>query len=144
MGRDFQTFLKTLEAAGELSRVGPEVDPFLEMGAIADRVSKQPGGGKALLFEHPTGKSVPVAMNVFGSLKRMLAATQEELGAVEGMSAAAARAVWEALHASVSAEASGAAPVEPEVVDDEGADEADALLDELDGGSEPDPEAGEP
>jgi len=71
MGRDFQTFLKTLEAAGELSRVGPEVDPFLEMGAIADRVSKQAGGGKALLFERPTGKTIPVAMNVFGSLKRM-------------------------------------------------------------------------
>ncbi len=39
----------------------------------------------------------------------------------------------------------GADAVAPiEVVDDEGADEADALLDELDGGSEPDPEAGEP
>ncbi|MBK9795019.1 MAG: UbiD family decarboxylase [Holophagaceae bacterium] len=41
------------------------------MGAIADRVSKQPGGGKALFFEKPTGKAMPVAMNVFGSLKRM-------------------------------------------------------------------------
>jgi len=71
MGRDFQTFLKQLEAAGELARVGPDVDPFLEMGAIADQVSKQPGGGKALLFEKPTGKAMPVAMNVFGSLKRM-------------------------------------------------------------------------
>ena len=71
MGRDFQTFLKKLENCGELSRVGPEVDPFLEMGAIADRVSKQAGGGKALLFERPTGKTIPVAMNVFGSLKRM-------------------------------------------------------------------------
>jgi 4-hydroxy-3-polyprenylbenzoate decarboxylase len=71
MGRDFQTFLKKLESLGELSRVAPEVDPVLEMGAIADRVSKQPGGGKALLFERPTGKTIPVAMNVFGSLKRM-------------------------------------------------------------------------
>ena len=71
MSRDFQTFLKQLEAAGELSRVKPEVDPFLEMGVIADKVSKQPGGGKALLFEQPTGKAMPVAMNAFGSLKRM-------------------------------------------------------------------------
>ena len=71
MSHDFQTFLKKLENCGELSRVGPEVDPFLEMGAIADRVSKQAGGGKALLFERPTGKTIPVAMNVFGSLKRM-------------------------------------------------------------------------
>jgi len=71
MSHDFQSFLKKLESCGELSRVVPEVDPVLEMGAIADRVSKQPGGGKALLFEQPKGKTIPVAMNVFGSLKRM-------------------------------------------------------------------------
>src|SRR5664279_1134283 len=71
MGRDFQTFLKQLEAAGELTRVVAEVDPNLEIGAIADRVSKQPGGGKALLFEKPAGKAMPVAMNTFGSLRRM-------------------------------------------------------------------------
>ena len=90
MGRDFQTFLKTLEAAGELSRVGPEVDPFLEMGAIADRVSKQAGGGKALLFERPTGKTIPVAMNVFGSLKRMEMALGVE-GEPRGLDALADR-----------------------------------------------------
>ncbi|MDE3034171.1 MAG: UbiD family decarboxylase, partial [Acidobacteriota bacterium] len=71
MGRDFQTFLKQLEAAGELSRIPVEVDPVLEMAAIADRVSKQPGGGKALRFEQPLGKTMPVVMNAFGSLKRM-------------------------------------------------------------------------
>jgi len=71
MGRDFQTFLKQLEATGELRRVSVEVDPMLEMGAIADRVSKQAGGGKGLLFEKPKGHTLTVAMNVFGSLKRM-------------------------------------------------------------------------
>ena len=71
MGRDFQTFLKQLEAAGELTRIPVEVDPVLEMAAIADRVSKQPGGGKALRFEKPLGKTMPVVMNAFGSLKRM-------------------------------------------------------------------------
>ena len=71
MARDFQSFLKQLETAGELHRVAVEVDPFLEMGAIADRVSKQPGGGKALLFEKPKGGGMPVAMNVYGSLRRM-------------------------------------------------------------------------
>ncbi len=71
MGRDFQTFLKQLEAAGELRRVPVEVDPHLEMGAIADRVSKQPGGGPALLFERAKGSSLPVAMNAYGSLRRM-------------------------------------------------------------------------
>jgi len=71
MGRDFQTFLHQLEAAGELHRIAVEVDPFLEIGAIADRVSKGPGGGKALLFERAKGSALPVAMNVYGSLKRM-------------------------------------------------------------------------
>jgi len=71
MGRDLQTFLKRLEAAGELVRVNAEVDPLLEMGAIADRVSKQTGGGKGLLFERPKGHGMPVAMNVFGSRRRM-------------------------------------------------------------------------
>jgi 4-hydroxy-3-polyprenylbenzoate decarboxylase len=71
MGMDFQDFLKKLEAAGELHRVKAEVDPFLEMGAIADRVSKEPGGGKALFFERPKGQGLPVLMNVYGSKRRM-------------------------------------------------------------------------
>ena len=71
MARDFQTFLKQLEASGELKRVAVEVDPYLEAGAIADRVSKQPGGGSALLFEQVKGAAMPVAMNVFGSARRM-------------------------------------------------------------------------
>jgi 4-hydroxy-3-polyprenylbenzoate decarboxylase len=71
MARDLQTFLKQLDAAGELVRIKAEVDPYLEMGAIADRVSKATGGGKALLFEKPRGGSMPVLMNAYGSLKRM-------------------------------------------------------------------------
>lgn len=71
MAQDFQTFLKRLEAAGELRRVPVEVDPYLEMGAVADRVSKLPGGGPALFFERPQGHRMPVVMNAFGSLRRM-------------------------------------------------------------------------
>src|SRR5512142_190295 len=71
MARDFQDFLTQLESAGELHRVKAEVDPYLEMGAIADRVSKEPGGGRALLFERPKGHAMPVLMNAYGSLRRM-------------------------------------------------------------------------
>lgn len=71
MARDFQSFLKQLESAGELKRIAAEVDPHLEMGAIADRVSKQPGGGSALLFEKVKGSSLPVVMNAYGSNHRM-------------------------------------------------------------------------
>jgi len=71
MARDFQTFLKQLEAAGELKRVAVEVDPFLEVAAITDRVSSEPQGGAGLLFERPKGSSIPVAINIFGSERRM-------------------------------------------------------------------------
>jgi len=71
MSLDLQAFLKKLESCGELRRIAVEVDPYLEMGAIADRVSKLEGGGPALLFEHPRGSAVPVVMNLYGSLRRM-------------------------------------------------------------------------
>jgi len=71
MGRDFQTFLKQCEAAGELKRVPVEVDPCLEVAAITDRVSKLSKGGSGLLFEKVKGSSMPVAINVFGSERRM-------------------------------------------------------------------------
>ena len=38
---------------------------------MTDRVSKSPGGGPALLFEKPTGFDMPVAINLYGSAKRM-------------------------------------------------------------------------
>jgi 4-hydroxy-3-polyprenylbenzoate decarboxylase len=65
-----QHFIDTLEKAGELVRVGTYVNPKLEMAEITDRMSKQPGGGKAILFEN-TGYSFPVLMNAYGSEKRM-------------------------------------------------------------------------
>jgi 4-hydroxy-3-polyprenylbenzoate decarboxylase len=71
MAQDFQTFLKKLEAGGDLKRVAVEVDPFLEAGAIADRMAKQPGGGQALRFDRIKGATMPVVMNVFGSARRM-------------------------------------------------------------------------
>ncbi len=71
MAHDLRAFLKQLESAGELHRIKVEVDPHLEMGAIADRISKEPGGGKALLFEKVRGQRLPVLMNAYGSKRRM-------------------------------------------------------------------------
>lgn len=68
---DFQDFLARLEREGELKRIKACVDPYLEITEIADRIMKMPGGGPALLFENPKGSSVPLAINVFGSRKRM-------------------------------------------------------------------------
>lgn len=68
--RNQQQFIDALERAGELLRIKSYVDPKLEMAEITDRISKQPGGGKALLFEN-TGYAFPVLMNAYGSEKRM-------------------------------------------------------------------------
>jgi 4-hydroxy-3-polyprenylbenzoate decarboxylase len=69
-------FIAAIDAIGELARIREPVRVELELCAIADRVMKQPGGGKALLFEHPvladgTRSPYPVAINLFGSHKRM-------------------------------------------------------------------------
>ena len=68
--RSLQHFIDTLEKLGELIRINHYVDPKLEMAEITDRMSKQPSGGKALLFEN-TGYNFPVLMNAYGSEKRM-------------------------------------------------------------------------
>lgn len=65
-----QAFIDALEKAGELVRISTYVNPILEMAEITDRMSKQPGGGKAILFEN-TGYDFPVLMNAYGSDKRM-------------------------------------------------------------------------
>ena len=69
-------FVQALDGAGELVRVKEPVSVNLEITEIADRMMKQPGGGKALLFEQPVlmnGKrsAFPVGINLFGSMRRM-------------------------------------------------------------------------
>ena len=71
MYRDLNDFLSALDARGLLARVRDEVSPDLEMCAVTDRACKSTGGGPALLFERPTGYSIPVATNVFGSMERV-------------------------------------------------------------------------
>src|SRR5256884_7608413 len=77
MGLDsLRDFLGAIDARGELVRVEPPVSVDKEITEIADRCMKSPGGGPALLFERPTLLSgaparSPVAVNLFGSEKRM-------------------------------------------------------------------------
>ena len=66
---DLRSFLRALEKRKELIRIPFEVDPYLEITEFADRAVK--GGGPALLFEKPTGSNVPVAINLFASMRRM-------------------------------------------------------------------------
>ena len=74
--KNLSEFLEDLERHGELVRVREPIAVRLEMTEIADRVMKSPGGGKALLFEKPvlddgSISDIPVAINLFGSWKRM-------------------------------------------------------------------------
>lgn len=68
--KNLQQFIDVLEREGELIRIKEYVNPKLEIAEITDRISKTPGGGKALLFEN-TGYDFPVLMNAYGSERRM-------------------------------------------------------------------------
>ena len=71
----YSDFIDALDRAGELKRISHPVATELEMTEYADREMKQPGGGKALLFEKPTVNGqlspFPVAINTLGSWRRM-------------------------------------------------------------------------
>jgi 4-hydroxy-3-polyprenylbenzoate decarboxylase len=69
-------FISLLERSGELKRIKVEVDPYLEISHITDRVSKS--YGPALLFERVKGSDIPVLTNTFGSYKRMALALAVE------------------------------------------------------------------
>ena len=67
--KSLQHFIQRLEEKGELVRVKEEVDSYLEITEITDRVSK--AYGPALLFEKVKGSPYPVLMNAMGTYERM-------------------------------------------------------------------------
>ena len=73
---DLRDFLLQLEKIGDFKRISREISPKLEMTEICQRLLEQ--GGPAVLFEHPTGHSVPVVANVFGTQGRVARAMGAE------------------------------------------------------------------
>lgn len=67
--KSLQSFMKKLEKKGQLVRIQEEVDSYLEITEITDRVSK--AKGPALLFEKVKGSPYPVLMNAMGTYERM-------------------------------------------------------------------------
>ena len=67
--KNLHDFIDALEKKGELKRISVEVDPFLEITEITDRMSKP--AGPALLFEKVKGSPFPLLINAFGSFGRM-------------------------------------------------------------------------
>lgn len=72
---DLRDFINKLEKEEELSRINVEVDPYLEISEVTNRVCKgEPEKNKALLFENIKGYQIPVLINSLGSFKRIHAA----------------------------------------------------------------------
>ena len=67
--KDLRDFIAQLEQQGQLKRITQEVDPYLEMTEICDRVLR--AEGPAILFENPKGSSIPVLANLFGTAQRV-------------------------------------------------------------------------
>jgi 4-hydroxy-3-polyprenylbenzoate decarboxylase len=73
---NLREFLTEIDRLGELVRITEPVRTRLEIAEIADRVMKSAGGGPALLFERPllddgSRSRMPVAINLFGSMRRI-------------------------------------------------------------------------
>src|SRR5437667_9457297 len=73
---NLREFVIAIDKSGDLTQVTRPVSVDKEITEVADRCMKSPGGGPALLFTQPTlasgGRSrYPVAVNLFGSEKRM-------------------------------------------------------------------------
>lgn len=67
--QDLPEFLAALETAGELHRVTVPTDPDLEISEIVTRTVR--AGGPALLFGQPRRGAMPLAINLFGTRRRM-------------------------------------------------------------------------
>ncbi|MBU1042683.1 MAG: menaquinone biosynthesis decarboxylase [Proteobacteria bacterium] len=74
--KDLQDFLKHLDKNGEIKRIDAELDPYLEIAEVTDRVCKK--FGPALLFGQVKGSRFPVLTNMYGSYKRMNMALDSE------------------------------------------------------------------
>ena len=78
--RTLRECVNDLERAGELVRVGVEVDPYLEAAEIQRRVYR--AGGPALLFERVAGCKFPMVSNLFGTIERTRFLFRDTLAAV--------------------------------------------------------------
>src|ERR1700686_1930525 len=67
--RSLGEFLDALETKGDLLRIRAPVSRDLEITEITQRMVR--ADGPALLFENVQGASMPVAMNVLGSPRRI-------------------------------------------------------------------------
>src|SRR5438046_2195055 len=77
--KDLRDWLERVEAMGELRRIGAEVDPIEEMGAITYMVGKRIGG-PAVLFESIKGHP-----GTWRSLWNLLSSSNNRIAVTLGM-----------------------------------------------------------
>jgi UbiD family decarboxylase len=66
---DFRTYLKVLEQAGELIRIREPLDLSYDIGALCRQLADD--DGPAALVQNITGSEVPLAVNVYGTRRRL-------------------------------------------------------------------------
>lgn len=66
---DLRDFIAKLKQSGDLVEIDVPVSPNLEMTELCDRTLR--AAGPALLFNQPTGHTIPVLGNLFGTPKRV-------------------------------------------------------------------------
>ena len=70
--KDLRSFINKLEESNELTRVKTQVNPYLEISEITNRICKGPQEkNKAILFENVSGFQIPVLINTLGSYRRI-------------------------------------------------------------------------
>ena len=69
LGRTWHRSCASSSSAAQLQRIAREVDPVLEISAIAQRVMR--AGGPALLFERVKGSRFPLLINTYATRQRM-------------------------------------------------------------------------
>ncbi len=69
MTRNLRSFLDQLERRGQLRRIKALVDSDLEIAEISNRLLQ--AGGPALIFENVKGSTIPVVVNLLGTVERV-------------------------------------------------------------------------
>jgi 4-hydroxy-3-polyprenylbenzoate decarboxylase len=66
---DLRDFIAQLQRLDELKHISVPISPYLEMTEVCDRTLR--AGGPALIFDRPTGHTMPVLGNLFGTPRRV-------------------------------------------------------------------------
>ena len=98
--RDLRDFLAALEQRGDVRRITAEVDPYLEVSEIIQRVIRQ--DGPALIFENIKGSKFPLVAGIFSAERRVNLALgrdpreigEELLAVMKGLNPPSLAALW--------------------------------------------------